>query len=417
MISTRDRRAAAVRVARGEEEGKVPRERASPRTMPSRAGVALCLSGGGFRAALFHLGALRRLNELGILAQLATISAVSGGSIVAAHLAERLRPWPAPGEAVPAAAWERRVAAPFRAFAARNHRTGPLARRLLPGTWPRLGAPVAALEGHYRRLIRGSLADLPERPRFVFCATDLAHGVAWVFERRRVGSYRAGYLRPAPAWPLARAVAASSCFPPLFPPLELAIPAGRLRGGTPPAGVPRPGRIRLTDGGVYDNLGLEPAWRAHATVLVSDGGGVFDAEADPTPLARLLRYTTILDNQVRALRKRQLMGGFADGTIAEAYWRIGRGATEAGGYSEAFAGEVLARIRTDLDAFAAAEIAALENHGYLVAEAALRRRVPALIANPGAPLVLPHAAPRWADERRLREALAGGHARRLLGRW
>ena len=43
--------------------------------------VALCLSGGGYRAMLFHLGALWRLNELGYLKKLARISSVSGGSI------------------------------------------------------------------------------------------------------------------------------------------------------------------------------------------------------------------------------------------------------------------------------------------------------------------------------------------------
>ena len=30
-------------------------------------GIALCLSGGGYRAMVFHLGALWRLNELGLL--------------------------------------------------------------------------------------------------------------------------------------------------------------------------------------------------------------------------------------------------------------------------------------------------------------------------------------------------------------
>src|SRR5687767_11992601 len=59
-----------------------------------RAGIALCLSGGGYRAALFHLGALRRLDELAILPRITTISSVSGGSIVNALLATRLRPWP-----------------------------------------------------------------------------------------------------------------------------------------------------------------------------------------------------------------------------------------------------------------------------------------------------------------------------------
>src|SRR5712692_4740400 len=50
------------------------------------AGIALCLSGGGYRAMLFHLGALWRLNECGYLPKLDRISSVSGGSITAAVL-------------------------------------------------------------------------------------------------------------------------------------------------------------------------------------------------------------------------------------------------------------------------------------------------------------------------------------------
>jgi predicted acylesterase/phospholipase RssA len=56
----------------------------TPRLIP---GVALCLSGGGYRAMLFHLGALWRLNELGYLAKLSRVSSVSGGSITAGVLA------------------------------------------------------------------------------------------------------------------------------------------------------------------------------------------------------------------------------------------------------------------------------------------------------------------------------------------
>jgi NTE family protein len=51
--------------------------------------VGLCLSGGGYRAMLFHLGALWRLNQLGYLAKLDRVSSVSGGSITAAALARR----------------------------------------------------------------------------------------------------------------------------------------------------------------------------------------------------------------------------------------------------------------------------------------------------------------------------------------
>ena len=49
-----------------------------------RRGMALCLSGGGYRASLFDLGAIRRLDELGMLSQVDTFSAVSGGSIAMA---------------------------------------------------------------------------------------------------------------------------------------------------------------------------------------------------------------------------------------------------------------------------------------------------------------------------------------------
>src|SRR5437763_8198777 len=104
-------------------------ERYTPLPKPERHGIGLCLSGGGFRAALFHLGALRRLNELGVLSQVDTISSVSGGSILSAHLAARIGAWPEAGTQIPD--WQSQVADPFYAFAATNIRTGPVLARLL----------------------------------------------------------------------------------------------------------------------------------------------------------------------------------------------------------------------------------------------------------------------------------------------
>src|SRR4051812_40338900 len=49
-------------------------------------GIALALSGGGYRAMLFHTGALIRLNELGLLSQLKRVPGLSGGSISAGFL-------------------------------------------------------------------------------------------------------------------------------------------------------------------------------------------------------------------------------------------------------------------------------------------------------------------------------------------
>jgi len=68
-------------------------EKYLPKPKTERTGIALCLSGGGYRAILFHLGALRRLNELNILSKVSTISSVSGGSILAGFLASRID-WP-----------------------------------------------------------------------------------------------------------------------------------------------------------------------------------------------------------------------------------------------------------------------------------------------------------------------------------
>jgi NTE family protein len=77
-----------------------------------------------------------------------------------------------------------------------------------------------------------------------------------------VGDYQAGYLKGASEWPLARAVTASACFPPIFGPMRLpARPSDYARGKY--AGNDRDKiltRLSLSDGGVYDNMGLEPVW-------------------------------------------------------------------------------------------------------------------------------------------------------------
>ena len=185
-----------------------------------RQGVALCLSGGGFRAAVFHLGALRRLNELGILSQVDAISSVSGGSIFAAHLTERIPIWPNRGTR------SRRgmsLAAPFRTFVQCNRRTGPVLRRLMPGNWRRPATAIEALGTVFQQELTSlTLSELPERPRFIFSATDMTFGARLIFARDRIGIFLAGYGSPPAEWTVARAAAASSCFPPVFDPYAVA---------------------------------------------------------------------------------------------------------------------------------------------------------------------------------------------------
>ena len=379
------------------------------------SGLGLCLSGGGFRAALFHLGAVRRLNQLGILSKVTTVSAVSGGSILAAHLAEVLRPWPEPGEVV--TDFDERVARPFRAFASRNIRTAPFLGRLLPWNWGARRSAVDLLAAAYERhLTRLRLPELPDRPEFVFCSTDMSYGVNWIFSKRRVGDWQAGYLRPAPDWPLARAVAASSCFPPVFAPLRLGLDPRALVGGKARSGPARDravASIGLTDGGVYDNMGLEPVWRSHRTLLVSNGGATFDFGPDKGLLWRLQRYTSIVSRQASTVRQRWLIAGYQRDRLAGAYWSITN--TPDGehriGYSPELVREVIAQVRTDLDCFSEAEQAVLENHGYVVADYAVQERAAELVSPKGQPFLLPN--PDWLDEAKIRRAMGDSHRQQL----
>src|SRR6184192_3124685 len=57
--------------------------------MDARPHIGICFSDGGFRASFYALGVLRYLAEAGLLADVVGVSAVSGGSIAAAALADR----------------------------------------------------------------------------------------------------------------------------------------------------------------------------------------------------------------------------------------------------------------------------------------------------------------------------------------
>src|SRR6185312_5039309 len=87
----------------------------------------------------------------------------------------------------------------------------------------------------------------------------------------------------------------------------------------------------------------------------------------------------------------------------------------AGGYDERLVAETIVTVRTDLDAFGEAEQAVLENHGYLLADAALR--ADGLTAAAGIeprPPLPPH--PRWMDPERVRAALGASSRRTPIGR-
>jgi len=403
--------------------GPADQSKHMPDERERRQGKALCLSGGGYRAALFHLGALRRLNELGILSQLDTVTSSSGGSIMSAILADRVQPWPDPGQEF--GDWEAKVAVPLREFITHDIRTGPiLARLLLPWNWFRISAQAEELARlYYRHLTKQKVLDLPPRPRFVFCATDVVFGANWVCERERMGDYQYGYTTPPEALRVAEAVAASSCCPPMFDPLRSPRrPCDYVGGKCHGPGYDKYRRaVRLTDSGVYDNMATEPVWKDHAVVLVSDAGSQFRFATSTNPIGLLLRYQSLIGRQSAALRKRWLISNFIKGVLDGAYWGIGSDVATYPThppryYPSELVSKVISRVRTDLASMSKAEIAVLENQGYLTADAAARSHVPELIPNvfKSRSVAVPH--PYYMDECLVERELRGSARFRLFGR-
>jgi NTE family protein len=346
---------------------------------PPESGIALCLSGGGYRAMLFHAGALRRLNVLGQLAKLDRISSVSGGSITAATLGlnwSRLR-----FEGGVARDFDAQVVAPVRRLAAQTIDGGSV----LGGILNPKGSIADQIADAYREHLFGAatLQALPDRPRFVINATNVQTGSLWRFSKPYMADHRIG-LYPNPQVELAVAVAASSAFPPFLSPLRLSVdPDALAREWRGPLAVPPyTSDVVLSDGGVYDNLGMETAWKRYTTILISDGGG----QMPPEPTAHgdwprhAVRINAVLDNQVRSLRKRQAIAGFERKDRTGAYWGIrtpiGRYAAPGGALQcppeQTLA---LALTKTRLKELPGELQERLINWGYAVCDAAMRTYV------------------------------------------
>ena len=370
------------------------------------------------------MGGLRRLHELGILPKLAYVSSVSGGSIAAGFLARAIARAPA-GVITD---FDAEFARPLREFTRHNMRTPAILQRLLPWNWFRSDSGVRAIARAVRRALPDfHLRDLPAKPRFSFCAADMVFGVAWVFERETMGDDQAGHAAPREEDDVARAVAASACFPPVFNPLRMRLNPATLLGGAfadPDPAHPVRDRlvrgIRLTDGGDYDNLGLEPVWQKAATVLVSDGGEPFVPQAQYGFFSLVRRYADILYEQVVSLRKRWLLSSFLAGELTGAYWGIGSDvrhfAASAPGYGDARTQDLIAHIRTDEDVFSDAEAMILQNQGYALADVAITTHAPDLVATPS-DFREPFPEWNWTHAEEVTQALRRSSVRRLLGRW
>ena len=343
-------------------------------------GAGLCLSGGGSRAMVFHLGALIRLNELGLLQGLKRVSGVSGGSITAAVLGIRWRELDFPDGSHVASNLHELVVAPVEAFAGERIDVLSVVQGVLLPFVNAADRLDAAFNEHLYH--DKTLQDLPtddQGPRFIFNATNLGSSVLWRFSRPYTWDWRVGQIAN-PTFRISTAVAASAAFPPFFAPLELDVQPDQFEPGSG-AGLELPEyqrKVRLADGGVYDNLALETVFKRYRTVFASDGGGqIADDASPPTDWVReTLRMTSVIDHQVRSLRKRLLIAAYKRKDRAGAYWGIRQQLSLDGppGQLPCPIDKTmeLANLPTRLDGMAPAIRRRLVNWGYAVADAEIR---------------------------------------------
>src|SRR5262245_28750386 len=349
--------------------------------------IGLALSGGGFRATLYHLGLVRFLRDAGFLQQVTHITSVSGGSITAAHLALNWDLYTGSAKEFDHAAAK---LLEFTRLDVRNRivRRFPLGLLL---RWPRrlLGLSnrqltrAGLLEKQYQQHLFGdkSLFELPERPQLHILATNLSEGCLcsfnrdglWMMQekegRSQIEKVRVGLMT------VAMAVAASSAFPGFFPPLELTGHDVGARGG-------EFGRQAYTDGGVFDNLGVRMfRWltpllsedKALDGVLVSDVGNkiLVQTSAGGGLISTALRSSDILMDRVWQLELENFQDtfGFVFAPITDVV-----GPHEDATALHAEVQRQVANIRTDLDAFSPLEISCLIRHGDCIGRQACRSR-------------------------------------------
>ena len=364
--------------------------------------IALALSGGGVRASVFHCGVLERLALDGFLERTTFVSTVSGGSLVAGLIVCRnSHRWPTSEQylnsVLPQVAeclttatlqWSytwRSLALPWRLAQGRAH----ILAKQLEAQWG----------------ITGSLQRLPPEPRWVINATCYETGKNWRFSQPRMGDYLTHYVLE-PDVPISDAIAASSAVPGLIGPLVVRSRRYQWNRYEGRKLVPTSAclkRYELWDGGVYDNLGVEPLFKSGGgfrdgfdLLLVSDASASLSMDPRTVkrmikPGHRILRLVKVATDQIRGQRSRAVVAQFRRTQNSGAYFRIGNTveqiysaaglAVPEGDYLSAGAVEREATYPTTLRRLTQSEFARLRRHGFEVADATLATRLPDYFAH------------------------------------
>jgi predicted acylesterase/phospholipase RssA len=278
--------------------------------------LGLGLSGGGYRAANMHLGVLEEMHNQDILRYVDVISTVSGGSIIGSywvyHYAENYK-----------LASEGNRDSLFidfkRDFIDRVLKVNLVSKilwrcgrptklfRLLSNDYSRTDVAVDV----YEEILKfndspddGFLWGLPESPKLIVNATNLNNGQIWKFTKSKIGD-RDNIIdnqRFINTYRLAKAVAASAAFPGGFPPIELE---------RDKYFKDKNGEIKLSDGGIKDNLGISSlVVEGCDYIIISDAGSPFKDKKRVAgdEVNTLLRVIDVFQDEARSFSISKLKG-------------------------------------------------------------------------------------------------------------
>jgi NTE family protein len=303
--------------------------------------LGLALSGGGVRALVFHLGLLERLARQNLLQSVRYISTVSGGSLAAGLIFTLANSrWPDAKE------YRSTILPACKSLLTTRDLQRRYVVRLLCIPWllARGRAHVLARAMQKTWKVTGTLAQLSDEPVWFINATTYETGKNWRFSKKRMGDYQTHYVL-MPHMPLADAMAASAAVPGLIGPLSIKTCQHKWQRYLEESHIetqpvsPVFSRLRLWDGGVYDNLGVEALFKRSSDglregidfLIVSDASRPLAHETGTLqtgfpfykPPFRLIDVAT---DQSRALRSRDLVEFFSGRGNCGVYspWKHGR---------------------------------------------------------------------------------------------
>jgi NTE family protein len=352
--------------------------------MNGNKSIGLALSGGGVRAAIFHLGVLEFLAHRRLLEDISVLSTVSGGSLVTGLIyASNNYEWPSSDKYVKSILPQVKNILTTKALLSSKRIPALFLRHPVLMMVKRANLVAKQLQSQWG--IAGSIRGIAPKPKWFINTTSYESGKNWRFSQNHTGDWKFGRNFEAD-FSLAEALAASAAVPYLIGALHLKLPEQGWQKTDPATGhplgqvVPKKRKVRLWDGGVYENLGLETLYKPGRGAIDCDRIIISDAGAPlrptwtegSTPLLGSPRLFDLTSDQVRSLRARQIMEFFRGegdgiwipmGKCVEDFSRDTGAELDVKKYLDRAGVDKVARVGTHLNKVSGVQFETIRRHG------------------------------------------------------